>query len=95
MLYYSRNRISGQPVFLLFLVHESAGAFMISALGQYRSSTSTAHFYQKIVNGLKKLHIIQLLLRAEYINSNLRSNASTCWIVVGRCDKMYCSILVP
>jgi hypothetical protein len=74
---YSRNRISGQPVFVRFLVHESLSTCMISALCQYRSSTSTAHFYQKIVNGLKKLHIIQLLLRAEYISSNLRSNAST------------------
>lgn len=93
--YYSRNRISGQPLFPNFLVHESPSACMISALCQLRGSTSTAHFYQKIVNGSKKLHIIQLLLRAEYMISNLRSSASTWWIVVGRCDKMYCSILVP
>jgi hypothetical protein len=68
---------------------------MIPALGQYRSSTDTANFYKKIVNGLKKLHIIQLLLRAEYISSNLRSSASTCALQVGFWDKMYCSNWVP
>ena len=102
MLYYSTNRICGQPGVVIFLDptskifhHKSFCRPIITGASQMCSSMSTSHLGYKVINRFQYSHIIQLLLRAEYMRSNLRSNASTCVLLVGLCDKMYCSSLVP